>query len=195
MNDCIYSPYCTRKQCDLACTVRAESSYWLNRCQIPMYSSVFKSPIESIQLTRNIITKNIGKVNSVFVKNTVSASDLYCYCCICMYGQHKAFSNGIYNLNFSEYLEETKRSWKLAEEPESLEMMRIWTNSAYFLVISHLDYVQFGDFECQTLLRLIQDKEKQQTTTFIIVPKDDPLIGKGHFFPRLQQKLKEVRVK
>ena len=48
--------------------------------------------------------------------------------------------------------------------------MRIWSESAKILVVSNTDYVSFTDFESQTLLNLIQQRQSEGLTTIIVRP-------------------------
>lgn len=194
MNDCIYTAYCTADSCDLACTAHAEITYWMNHCGINFNNRILRADRSVVDSIDRIVQKSLGKVVSVQARRPMDVSAMLAYICICRYGQRKAFSKGIYVLNFADYLDRTRQSWQLRDEPDSLEMMRIWSIDAKYLIITQLDYVNFKDFECQTLLRLMQEKEMQGSTTFIVLPKGESLIGKGEFFSRLQAKLKEVAV-
>lgn len=195
MIDCIYSPYCTYKQCDLACPTHAEISYWMERCNIDMNNPVLHASPEKIKLVRNILDDN-RSIQIINANDTVLTADLICYCSICLYGKNTALNGGIYNLNYSEYIESIKRSWQTKYESEELEFMRIWSNSSDRLIISHMDYVKFNDFECQTLLTLMQSRDKPNKHTYIVVPKDlNQLYGNGHFYSILLNKFRSGGIK
>ena len=70
-------------------------------------------------------------------------------------------------------------------------------NSAKLLIISNLDYVNFGDFESQTLLTLLQDRERKDVTTILVSPPPNQLVGKptSLFFKSLRSKLSEAVIK
>jgi hypothetical protein len=73
--------------------------------------------------------------------------------------------------------------------------MKIWNQSAKYLIISNLEYIKFSDFESQTLLSLLQSRDKPDKTTFIILSKREPLVGTDSiFFSRLKHRLEEVTV-
>lgn len=195
MYDCIYTAHCTRNRCDQACPVRAEIGYWMDRCKISMNNPVLKIDQEQLRKCTELLENNAGKVNVYRAKNTVATADLFCYCAICMHGSNTGLTHGVYNLNFSAFLDETKKSWQTKYESETLEFMKIWTDSSSYLIISHLDYINFGDFESQMLLTIMQSRREADKSTYIITPSSGNLIGKGNgFYPRLLDELKGAEI-
>lgn len=195
MFDCIYSAYCIKDDCDNACHVHAEIAYWMERCNIKINNPVLHIDTAQLNQCIDLIEGNIGKVNVYRAKNTVATADLFCYCAICKHGLGTGLNGGVYNLNFSKYIEEIRKSWQTRYESEELEFMRIWSNSAEFLIISRLDYVNFGDFESQTLLNIMQSRLHPDKSTYIIIPSEVNLLGKGDgFYPRLLKQLKEAEI-
>lgn len=196
MYDCIFTSHCTRNTCDLACSVHAEISYWMERCNIHMDNPVLLSSDDAINRAVMLIESHTGKTVSVSSKDTVFTGDLLSYVAICLHGTGTAFTNGIYKLNFSEYIDEIKRSWQTRDEPESLEFMRIWANTESYLIITGLDYVKFGDFESQTMLQLLQNRRSPNKTTFVVIPEKNSLVGSNTsgFFTQLMDQLNEVAV-
>lgn len=197
MYDCIYTPHCTRFNCDLACPLRAEISYWMERCRINMDNPVLNSSDKLISEATKIIESSLGSVMSIQCKDTMMMGDLLSYIAICLHGTGVAFTDGIYKLNLSEYIDEIKRSWQTKVESDSLEYMRIWTESERYLIINGLDYIKFGDFESQTLLQIIQSRRSPKKATLIISPDTSHLVGSSNsaFFTMLIDKLEEVKVK
>lgn len=195
MVDCIYSPHCTYKQCDMACPMHAETSYWMDRCSITMNNSCLKESSENVRRFRDILDRGKGKVNVIRAEQTVRAADLLAYCAICLYGHGTALTGGVYNLNYTEFIDEIKHSWSTKEEDETLQFMRIWSQSATVLVVSHMDYVKFNDFESQTLLTLMQSRDVPEKSTFVVVPKGVRLIGNGSFYTLLQDKMGGLELK
>lgn len=193
MVDCIYSPHCTWKQCDYACPIFAEISYWMERCNIDIRNPVLKSDQAAIDKGIEIIEGGAGKLSVFRSKSPETATDTLAYCAICLHGRGTALKKGIYVLNYAEYIDEIKRSWQSKYESEDLQFMRIWSNSANYLIISGIDYVKFGDFECQTLLRLIQDRRNPSKSTYIVYGKEN-LIGTSDFFGRLLSIMKGAEV-
>lgn len=195
MHRCIFTPHCTEQMCDNSCPVLVETSYLLERNGISMNSPVFKSPSASIDKALDILKQVQGKMGVVVTGNTVSTSELITYCAICQNWQGSRLHCSVYNLRYSKFIEDIKKSWSAKSESEELEYTRIWSNSAKVLVISNIDYVNFGDFESQTLLNLLQTREVAGLSTIIISPKLDMLVGKGMFFARLQKILSEAVIK
>lgn len=196
MFDCIYSAYCIKPSCDNACHVHAETCYWMERCGITINNPVLHISIDQLNQCVKLLDDNVGKVNVYRAKNTLATADLFCYCAICKYGHGTGLNGGVYNLNFSKYVEEIRKSWRTRYESEELDFMRIWTDSSEFLIISRLDYVNFTDFESQTLLSIMQSRSQPGKSTYIITPSEANLIGKGDgFYPRLLRQLKEAEIK
>ena len=181
----------------MACPIHAEISYWMERCNISIDNPVLKSDQCDIDYAIKLIESNVGKSISIKAKDTAITGDLISYVAICLHGIGTAFTQGIYKLNFSEYLDEIKRSWQSKTEGEKLEYMRIWTDSEKFLIINGLDYVRFGDFESQTLLQILQNRRSADKTTIIVLPDRTHLVGANNsaFFGILIDKLNEVSVK
>ena len=73
--------------------------------------------------------------------------------------------------------------------------MKIWSSAANYLIISHLDYINFKDFESQTLLGLLQSREGVKKSTFIVIPKSSNLIGSGSFYNILCDKIGGIELK
>lgn len=126
-------------------------------------------------------TSNIGKACDVLAtfsntfgvykcEDTVKWSDLITYCAICQNWKGSKLHCTVYNLRYSKYLDELKQSWTATPNTESLDYMKIWSESAKVLIISNVDYVNFGDFECQTLLNLIQQRNTEGLSTILITP-------------------------
>lgn len=193
MNNCIYTPYCTYKQCDLACPANTEISYWMKRCGISMKNPCLSASKNKIDRARELLDEHSGETCYYKSSNPIEAADIFCYTAICLHGRGTALGNGIYHLDYASYIDKIKDSWNDHIESYDLQMIKVWINAAKYLFISNLDYVKFGDFESQTMLKLFNDRRDSDKTTFLISGKED-LIGVGNFFPRLQSVLKGVLV-
>ena len=77
---------------------------------------------------------------------------------------------------------------------DDLEYMRIWSETAKVLIISNFDYVTFGDFECQTLLTLLQSRQSEGFTTVLVTPPINSIVGSkwSQFLEPLRRKLREA---
>lgn len=191
MYNCIYAPHCMEDVCDASCPKWVETSYLLERNGIAITNPVFHAPQSKIDAVNSKLDLLSGKLGVVVSSDTVQAADLYTYCAICRNWQGSRLHCTVYNLKYSKFLDDTKKSWSSRFEPESLEYTRIFTDTSKVLVISNLDYVNFKDFESQTLLNIIQQRRSDQKTTIVVCPNPGPnkLIGDNAFFIRLKELL------
>lgn len=192
MNDCIFSAHCTEQICDRACSRYVQTSYLLERNGIKPASLVFKRSAQNIEICIDTLDEARGKLRVVEANQSSAKAELLTYCAICQNWQNSRLHCNVYNLKFSKFLEETKRSWSSRNDSDDLEYMRIWAKSASVLIISNIDYVNFNDFESQTLLNLLSERQDPELTTIVVGPKINMLVGKGLFFSRLQQILAEA---
>lgn len=199
MHNCIFTAHCTENMCDNSCPMLVETSYLLERNNISMKSRVFhalnnKNYTETAIKILEDLNDQLGVVIST---DTVMCAEMLTYCAICLNWPGSRLHCNVYNLKYSAYLEELKHSWTAKVEPESLEYMKIWSSSAKILIISNIDYVNFGDFESQTLLNLLQARENTGQTTIIVSPEINSLVGKSTsaFFLRLKDKLSKAVIK
>lgn len=194
MRDCIFTGHCTEKVCDKACPIYVQVSYLLERNNISSNSNVFTKIGKPIQLCTKILDKFEGSIAVIENENVSSTSDLFAYCAICQNWYGSKLNCTVYSLNFSKYLDMTKNSWNVSTVGYSLEYMKIWSESSKVLVINSLDFVRFKDFECQTLLNLIQSRQHQKRTTIVILNKVSELVGDGIFFDKLKKILAKAVV-
>lgn len=192
MTDCIYRGFCNKPTCDCACPTFAETTYLLERNGISDTSSVFNDKLHS-KYTRFLDSPD--KFSVIVSDNTVRVANLLVYNAICDKWKGNQFHCNVYHLRFSVYIDSIQKSWGLKEMPESLEYAQIWMRTAEVLVISNIDFVQFKDFQAQTLLNLLQLRAINNLKTIIVSPKISTLIGQGLFFSRLQNILGEGVVK
>ena len=197
MYNCIFNAHCTEVFCDKSCPTLVETSYLLERNGISMSSFVFSESQKNIDKMLSVLDKSKNRLGAYVANdslNTVQAAELLSYCAICQNWKGSRLHCNVYNLKYSKYLEELKKSWSMKSEPESLEYMRIWSESAKVLIVSNIDYVNFGDFESQTLLNLIQNRMTGDLTTIIVTPPLKDLVsGKPSiFFKSLKTKISEA---
>lgn len=195
MYNCIFSPHCTEMTCDRSCPIFVQTNYLLERNGISFSSAVFKRDEESIKTALNVIHSCQDRLGTVVTENTVNTAELLAYCSICENWKGSQLHCNVYSLKFSRYIEITKQSWNTHSETDELEYMRIWSNSSKVLIVSNIDYVNFGDFESQTLLNLIQSRQVVGKTTIIVSPPLSRLVGKGSFFVGLHDILERTKVK
>lgn len=195
MENCIFSHRCTEPVCDAACPTLVETSYLLERNGITSNNVSFHAHKKEIVSAFSILKKSDGTLGVVISDNTISASNLLVYCAICQNWHGNRLHCNVYHLKFSNHVDSIQRSWSLKDTPEDLEYEQIWVSSAKVLIISNIDYVQFKEFQSQTLLNIIHNRKNNGLTTIVVSPKIQTLIGNGTFFERLKSMFTEAVVK
>lgn len=157
-----------------------------------MNSEVFHTDPKRLSKMASIVDSSEGTLKTVITKNTVQDADLLSYIAICRNWKGSRLHCTVYNLRYSQYIEMMKKSWSAKSETSELEYMRIFSSSAKVLIVSNIDYVNFRDFECQTLLTLLQSRSGDEYTTIIVSPPVTSLVGDSPFFGRLTEIIKEA---
>ena len=189
MNNCICCPHCINTYCDTSCSALAETDYLLKRNGISFPNSpVFNQPEEKIKECQKILDNSEFQFNVVVTQDTSSKADLLTYCAICDKWKGSRLHTVVYHLRFAQYVDAIQNSWS-AGVSDNLEYMKIWASQAQVLIRSNIDYVIFRDFQCQTLLNLIQDRKSKELTTIVVSPPVSQLVGDSPFFGRLTQML------
>lgn len=193
MQTCMFSGHCMEYQCDNSCPALVQTTYLLERNNISLNNVVFKTDPSEINSTLKILDNSKGKFNVIIDKlDTSKKADLFTYCAICQHWKGSQLHCVVYHLKFSQYVEEIQKSWSKNESDE-LEYMKIWSRSAKVLVISGIDFVNFKNFQCQTILELIQQRNSNpDNTTIIVSPSISALVGEGMFFSKLQDMMKRA---
>lgn len=195
MNKCMFSGHCIKSTCDQSCPAFVESSFLLEQNGIGFNSVVFHTDPNLIAKYNKIVENAEGKLQTVIAKSTNSVSELITYCGICKYWKGSRLHTSVYNLKLSQYLEGVQNSWSGASNLDDLDYQKIWISKAKLLIISNIDFVNFKDFQCQTLLSLLQSRDKPEYGTIIVSPPTQSLVGGGLFFNRLQETLGRTTVK
>lgn len=197
MQNCIFSGHCMESRCDKSCPLLVQTTYLLERNDIPLNSNVFKTDPTMV----NSICKILDDAKSSFrvvldSQDTAAKSDIITYCAICQNWKGSQLHCVVYHLKFSQYVEEIQRSWSSrGGESENLEYTKIWSKSAKVLIISGIDFVNFKNFQCQTLLELLQLRNSNpDNTTILVSPPLSSLVGEGAFFSRLQDMMRKAVV-
>ena len=181
MYNCIFTAHCLENFCDGSCPILAEISYLLERNGINMKNPVLNSSESDIKKMQKVLElaneKTFGLVVDTPSVDTIRTSDLLTYVAICQNWKGSNLHCTVYNLKYSIYLDELRKSWSMKSEPENLEYMRIWAQSAKILIVSNFDYVNFNEFESQTLLNLIQIRASLGLTTILVSPEPRKLMS------------------
>lgn len=187
MQKCIYTAHCAEFICDKSCPILAETSYLLERNDIPLISEVFVTDEDLIIKMQNVLKKSENKFTVALSGSTVKSAELLTYCAICQNWKGNRLHCNVYNLKFSKFIDLNKKSWSSRNDAPELEYIRVWSDKAKILIISNIDFVTFGDFESQTLLNLIQNRQNRNQSTILVSPVIENLNGKGLFFTHLQK--------
>lgn len=183
----MFTGFCVNGSCDKSCPDYVESSYLLERNNISFNSSVFHADPKLVSKYSNIIANSEGKLATIIASNTNEAAELVTYCGICKHWKHSRLSVVVYNLRFSQYVDNIQKSWSTKGNSEDTEYSEIWAKQAKLLIVSNIDYVNFREFQCTTLLKLIQNRAADGLSTIIISPQISALSGDGNFFSQLKQ--------
>ena len=199
MHNCIFTGHCIEEQpCNTSCPVLAQTSYLLERNDIKMTSPVFQMSESDMTRYYDILHSSMSKTTTVIVPNgefSNSTADALTYCAICENWKGSQLHCTVYNLKFAQYLETVQGSWSFnGDGSDKLEQMKIWVSHARVLIISNLDFVNFKDFQSQTLLSLLQSRVGMDLTTIVVCPNINSLVGEGQFFARLTSILSKQKV-
>jgi len=196
MLNCIFAPHCTEQICDKSCPIYTETTYLLERNGITQKNPVFNLDQRCIDKGRRILSDAEGSLKVVTTDgDTNSVSNILTYLAICDNWKGSRLSCSVYNLKFSKFIESTQKSWNQKNPSSNLEYEQIWAQTSKVLIISNLDFVQFKDFQAQTLLNIVQDRRSEGLTTIIVTPGLNSLIGSGSFFSVMQMKFEGQVVK
>ena len=195
MDNCMFSGHCVRVKCDQSCPSFTEASFLLEQNGIKINSNVFHADPAQLSKYSRIVENSEGKLQSIIAKNTNAAAELITFCGICKYWKGSRLHTSVYNLKLSQYLEGIQNSWSNTSNLDDLEYQKIWVSKAKLLIISNIDYINFKDFQCQTLLSLLQSRDKPELGTIIVSPVPQGLVGSGLFFNRLQETIGNTSVK
>lgn len=187
MNNCIFASHCTEQICDKSCPIYSETSYLLERNNIQINNPVFNTDYKDIEKASLILKKSEGTMKVVITdEHTNAVANLLTYCSICENWQGSRLHCNVYNLKFGQHVDAIQKSWNVKAASDSLEYEQIWCQTAKILIISSIEYVQFKDFQAQTLLNLINNRKNDGLTTIVVSPTIDSLIGGGAFYHRMK---------
>ena len=190
---CIFAHRCQEPVCNCngACPIHGETSYLMERNGIPMTSAVFGASDKQLETAVSLI-RSKNRVEVYESQKTIEASYIIAYSAICDNWKGNAFHCCVYRLDYSKYLDDLKKSWGLKDTPDDLEYQQIWMQTSKILIITNLDYLNFKDFEAQTLLNLVHTRRSNGLKTIIVSPKISSLIGSGAFYKRMQEYFREA---
>lgn len=195
MKNCIFSSSCSEEICDNACPAFVETTYLMERNGIKISQPVLHISPKNRDKTYKFLDEVQGTLHTVITSDTIDTSTLITYCAICKNWHGNRLHCDVYHLKFSNHIDSIQQSWAVKDTPESLEYEQIWIARAKILIISNLDFVQFKDFQAQTLLNIIHNRMNEGLTTIVVCPNLGNLVGSGVFFQRLISMFREVATK
>lgn len=186
---CIFSSYCTNKQCDLACSRNAMSQLLLEKSEITINNLANSADLETKKNCHSVIQNSFGKFQVILNHDPVNYADVITYTGICDMCEGHGSNVSVYHLKYSKYIQMLKDSWTYGNNIK-LRECQAFLSSAKLVVISGLDYMLLKDFECQTLLSLLQDRNRLDMATVVVTRSISSLNGGGVFFTSLKELLK-----
>lgn len=196
MHNCIFTGHCTEEPlCNTSCPILAQTSYLMERNGLKLSNPVFKMTEAEVNKYTSLLAEAQGKTASVVVSNggfTNQAADALTYCAICEHWKGSQLHCTVYNLKFAQYIEALQKSWN--SDSSDADYIKIWATNAQVLIISNIDFVNFKDFQCQTILSLLQARANTDLTTIVVTPPISSLVGDGKFFSTLTGMLTRQKV-
>ena len=195
MRDCIFTSHCIETSCDKSCPAFVETNYLLERNNLINNSAVYKASPATINEVDNVINNSNSRLGVYVVppnSNTSDYANIFTYVSICKYWKGSQLHVSVYHLRYSYYIDQLKKSWASKSNQDELEYSEIWYKKCKVLIVSNFDYMNFGDFESQTLLSLIQERQDNNLTTILVSPPINTLVStkSSIFFNTLKKMMK-----
>lgn len=185
---CSYSSYCTRKFCDMSCAKNAMADVLFEKSEISWSDLVFRSNRYKLESFWKIIQDHVNSYAVIVAEKSSEIANQYTYAAICNNCDRFGSRVSVYHLKYGKYMQSIRDSWSSGVSSK-LKEQNAFISTSNVLVISGLDYVNFRDFECQTLLTILQDREKPGLSTIIVIRDVDSMVGSSEFFKLLKSKL------
>lgn len=191
VESCPFDSYCTLPLCDRSCPRWAQVDYLLMRNGLSLNSRPFKTKLSVLEKYDELYQNRVGRSTVVTTSDTNKCAESLSYVSVFNNWDKSAMRVKCYHLVFSRYVDALQASWSSSKSDE-LQYEELWVKSCNVLVVSGIDYVNFKDFQCQLLLQLLQDREREGKTTFVVSPKVEKLSGSGGMFNLLVDKFKHI---
>lgn len=185
-NNCPFKQFCTNNECRTVCANLAEFSYLMERNGMKDDVTAYMHSPKALQDASEWLTRAEGCYKVITPPDTAEAASCLTYVAICNYYKGNTFHCSVYHLNFMEYINKLQQSWTNGMD-DDLEYTQIFIEKAKVLIISNLDFMQFKDFQAQTLLNLAHNRKLHKQSTIIVSPKLNSLIGSGPFFSKMKE--------
>ena len=194
---CPFSSQCERAFCDYSCGKNVLFDVMMKKSEIkPQDVGAI-----SVKL-RDKVKQDLAKFKGSTIYITANRGnkmlgDIYAWLAACKLCPYYGSDVTVYHLKYSKYLEQLRQSWATKYEPEELIEARCFISTARVLIVSSLEYVQYKDFESQTLFSLLGERSYNRDFTTIVIGPDintwlGPHITRSQFANRLGIMLEEA---
>ena len=184
--NCPFKQYCQRPLCRNTCPDFTEIDYLLERNFLLGNKNIYSFSDKMLQNASECLTAAEKCYKVVTTTDTSEVASCLTYAAICNYYKGNTYHCSVYHLNFADYVNDIQRSWTDGMTDE-LEYTNIFIEKCKVLIISNLDFIQFKDFQAQTLLNMAHSRKLHGQSTIIVSPKLNSLFGSGAFFTRLKE--------
>lgn len=194
---CPFSSQCERAFCDYSCGKNVLFDVMMKKSEIKP-QDVGAISVKLRDKVKQDLTKFKGSTIYITAnRGNKMLGDIYAWLAACKLCPYYGSDVTVYHLKYSKYLEQLRQSWATKYEPEELIEARCFINTARVLIVSSLEYVQYKDFESQTLFSLLGERSyNRDFTTIVIGPEINtwlgPHITRSQFANRLGIMLEEA---
>lgn len=186
-NNCPFKQYCRQNQCKIICADLVEYEYLMERNGLLNNKSVLSFSTKCLQQASECLVASEGGYKVVISDNTSDMASCLTYAAICNHYKGNTLHCSVYHLNFMEYINRIQQSWSINGSDDDLDYINIFLDKAKVVIVSNIDFMQFKDFQAQTLLNLAHNRKLHGLSTIIVSPKLNSLVGSGPFFSRLKE--------
>lgn len=186
-NNCPFKQYCRQNQCKIICADLVEYEYLMERNGLLNNKSVLSFSTKCLQHASECLVASEGAYKVVISDNTSDTASCLTYAAICNHYKGNTLHCSVYHLNFMEYINRIQQSWSINGSDDDLDYINIFIDKAKVVIVSNIDFMQFKDFQAQTLLNLAHNRKLHGLSTIIVSPKLNSLVGSGPFFSRLKE--------
>lgn len=193
--------------CGESCPVWAVTEFLLRKNNLLGTNVMSRMTRSVVQTCDKIIEGAMTSTDSfvTYIPQSIScneAANLLTYYGICTNWRGSAFSTVVYNLNFSTYINEVKKSWNNSNLDKFTEFDYIRSiiegkvegKATNILILSGIEFVNFKDFACEQMFDIINCRQSKHLPLIIVSPEASNIVGEGPLFGKLAGVLNEHRV-
>lgn len=194
---CPFSSQCERAFCDYSCGKNVLFDVMMKKSEIKPQDVGAISVKLRDKVKQDLVKFKGSTIYITANRGNKMLGDIYAWLAACKLCPYYGSDVTVYHLKYSKYLEQLRQSWATKYEPEELIEARCFINTARVLVVSSLEYVQYKDFESQTLFSLLGERSyNREFTTIVVGPEINtwlgPHITRSQFANRLGIMLEEA---